>query len=360
MSETYGDYGRPIVIFEAYKEWRDNRLAAIEEGVLDISEADSKADFPTWLYGPLRTSLWGGYQRIQSQYRRYARVENMPDFRPRLLKGLNALRGYGHVGDHGEYPGMRRTERPAASLVIDTYGAIYDITRQTIINDESGQLLNRNPDDMGYQAGLFLAETLVALIESNPNGPDGAPMYSVGRGNQVVAPLSEDALADAITFMEQQRDDDGFRITIQAATLIVQNARQQLIANRILNSQLTGANVNWTGGSAGVGTAQFDKGTDNPLAGILPNDAVVREAFFNDANDWYLFAAPGTVPAFAIGFLNGKESPDILLKDPGVRNALGAGTDPYEWEIDKVSFKVRHDFGVAPVDPRGTYRSVVP
>jgi hypothetical protein len=29
----------------------------------------------------------------------------MPDFRPRLIYGLNALKGFGYVGDHGEYPG---------------------------------------------------------------------------------------------------------------------------------------------------------------------------------------------------------------------------------------------------------------
>jgi hypothetical protein len=346
----YGDWGKHIELFEAYSEWAEAQM---------LQEADSKADFPTWLFGPVRTAVWGGYTRIQPQYRRYARIENMPDFRPRLLKGLNALRGYGHVGDHGEYPGMRRTERPGASLVIDTYGAIYSITRQAIINDDTGELLNRIPADMGYQAARFVAETIVALVVSNPTAPDGNPMYYSGRGNTVTAALSEDALAAAITFMEQQTDDDGFQITVEAASLIVQNASMQLIANRILNSQLTGTQIAYTGGSAGVGSALFDKGNINPLNGILPNDAVVREAFFSDANDWYLFARPDDVPAFAIGFLNGKEQPDVLLKDPGVRNALGAGTDPYSWEIDSIDFKVRHDFGVAAVDPRGTYRSVV-
>jgi hypothetical protein len=347
----YGAWGKHIELFEAWREWSDE---------LSLQEADSKADFPTWLYGPVRTAVWGGYTRIQPQYRRYARVENMPDFRPRLLKGINALRGYGHVGDHGEYAGMRRTERPGASLVIDTYGAIYGITRQAIINDDTGELLNRIPADMGYQAARFVAETLVALVLSNPTAPDGNPMFSAGRGNQVTSALSEDSIADAITFMEQQLDDDGFQIIVEAASLIVQNARQQLIANRILNSQFTGTNVTYTGGTAGVGTAQMDKGTINPLNGILPADAVVREAFFSDNNDWYMFARPDDVPAFAVGFLNGKETPDVLLKDPGVRNALGAGTDPYSWEIDSIDFKVRHDFGVAAVDPRGAYRAIVP
>jgi hypothetical protein len=75
----------------------------------------------------------------------------MPDFRPRLIYGLNALKGFGYVGDHGEYPGMRRSERGGPSLVIDTYGGVYSITRQAIINDDSGELLNRNPSGHGVR-----------------------------------------------------------------------------------------------------------------------------------------------------------------------------------------------------------------
>jgi hypothetical protein len=345
----YGDFGKPIRLLEAYKEWRDERL----------EEADSKADFPSFLMGPVTQSLWHGYSRAQSQYRRYTRVENVSDFRERRLRGLNGLTGIGYVGDHGEYPGMRRTERPPATLAIDTYGGVYAITRQAIRNDDSNELLNRNPADMGYAAGLFVLETIVALIESNPTAPDGNPFFSVGRGNQVVTDLSEDALATAIGAMEDQLDDDGRRIHVSPAALVVKNARMQLMANRILNSQFTGANVNWTGG-AGAGTNVFDKGTINPLSGILPNDGVVRDPFFSDANDWYMFADPNDVPAFAVGFLDGREEPFVGLKDPHVRAALGSGEDPYTYELDSIDFKVRFDFGVAPVDPRGAYRAIVP
>jgi hypothetical protein len=338
-----------VRLLEAYKEWRDLR----------VEEADSKADFPSFLMGPVTQSLWHGYSRAQSQYRRYTRVENVSDFRERRLRGLNGLSGIGYVGDHGEYPGMRRTERPPAVLVIDTYGGVYGITRQAIRNDDTNELLNRNPADMGYAAGLFVLETIVALIESNPTAPDGSPFFGAGRGNDVVTALSEDSMAVAIGAMEDQLDDDNRRIHVTPAALVVKNARMQLIANRILNSQFTGANINYTG-AAGVGTDVFDKGTINPLAGILPNDGVIRDPFFSDSNNWYMFASPGDIPAFAVGFLDGREEPFVGLKDPMVRAALGAGTDPYTYELDSVDFKVRFDFGVAPVDPRGAYRSVVP
>jgi hypothetical protein len=344
----YGNYGKPIALFEAWEEWSE------------LQEADSKADFPSWLWGPVRRSVWQGYSRIEPQYRRYARTENMPDFRPRLIHGLNALRGFGYVGDHGEYPGMRRTERPGPALVIDTYGGVYQITRQAIINDESGELLNRNPSEMGYAAGNFVAEALVSLLESNPTAYDGVAFFHASRNNTTTADLSEDTLADAITKMETQFDDSGYRIQIRAAVLLVKSAKQEMVARRIINSTVTGTTINYTGGTVGVGSAFFDKGTLNPLQGILSGDAIVREAFLNDANNWYLFAQPGDVPAFAIGFLNGSENPFVGLKDPQVRNAMGPGMDPYTFELDSVDFKVRHDFGVAAVDPRGAYAGIVP
>jgi hypothetical protein len=345
---AYGEYGRPILLFEAWQEW-----AALQE-------ADSRADFAEFLFGPVRASVWHGYQRVNAQWRRYAAVENLPDFRERRLRGLNMLRGFGYVGDHGEYPGMTRTERLPAVLALDTYGGVYSITRHAILSDDTGDLLNRNPADMGWEAGRFVSEAMVALIESNPVAYDGVTFFHASRGNTGVAPLSEDALADAIAWMEAQLDDDGNHIMIRANALLVKNAKLQMIANRIIRSQDTGTTVNYTGGTAGIGSAFMDKGTMNMLAGILPPDAVIREPFMTDATDWYLFADPADVPAFAMGFLNGNDTPFVGIKDPTVRNALGPGMDPYTFELDSVDFKVRHDFGMAAVDPRGAFRSVAP
>jgi hypothetical protein len=338
----YGQFGGPNKIIEAYIEYRDK--------VLDLQEATTKADFPSFLFGPVRTALWHGYSRVSPMYRRYVRVENAPDFRARRLKGLNGLYGIGYVGDHGEYGEMRRTERPAANLVIDTYGGVYSITRQAIINDDSGELLNSNPSQMGWAAGRFVAEAVVSHIESNPTAPDGDPMFDSGRGNTTTDALSEQSLAEAISFMEGLLDDDGNHIVVTPKLLSVKTALMELVARRILTSQTAGTVVNDTD------TNTFDKGTVNPVAGMLPLDGVVRDPYWSDDNNWYLFADPAEVPGFAVGFLNGEERPFIGLKNPEVRNALGAGEDPYSFDFDSVDFKVRLDFGVAPVDPRGIYR----
>ena len=346
----YGEFGRPIALLEAYKEWRDIQLS--------LEEADSKADFASYLWGAVNLGVWQGYEQIESGWDRFARIENMKDFRERRLRGLNALTGYGYVGDHGEYPGMHRTDRGGPGLIIDTYGGVYAITRQAIINDDSGDLLNRNPADMGYAASIFVTEAVIALIESNPTAWDGNPFFGSAHANTGTAALSEDSLVDAISSMENQRNDDGRRIMVRPAALVVQNSRLELIARRILRSSQTGAQAT-IAMAPGAGSNVFDKGTDNVVSGILPEGSIMREPFLSDATDWYLFADPARTPAFGVGFLNGKREPFVGLKDPQVRNALGPGMDPYTFEIDSVDFKVRHDFGCAAIDWRGAYKSVV-
>ena len=205
-------------------------------------------------------------------------------------------------------------------------------------------------------AALFIVEAIISYIESNPTAPDGNPVFHASRGNTLTEALSEDALASAISAFESQTDSDGRHIAVTARTLAVKNARMELIANRILNSQTTGASITYSG-AAGAGAAIMDKGSDNPLRGILPNDGVVKDPYWSDGNDWYLFADPDEIPAFATGFLNGNEKPQVFLRNPEAAVVGGGGDDPYSWEWDSVDYKVRTDFGVATVDPVGAMRS---
>jgi hypothetical protein len=351
----FGNIGRPVLLYEGFMDYRDDLMGKAESGEIDLAEAKSKADFASFLYGPVQQSVYEGYTKVTPQYRRYGAIENVNDFRSRRIRGLNGISGIAHVGDTGEYAELDRTERPNAELVIDTYGGVYGITRQAIINDDSGSLLKDNPSEMGYAAAVFVTETIIAYIESNPTAPDGNPTFDAGtHSNAATAALSEDSLATAISTMENQVDDIGRQIVVRPRTLAVKNVRLELIANRIIRSQDTGFQTATT-----TASDVFDKGTMNPLAGILPADAVVRDPYWSDANDWYLFADPNDVKGFAIGFLNGKEEPSVFLKDAEARVATGSGTDPYTWEIDSVDFKVRLDFGVTIADHRAVYRSIV-
>jgi hypothetical protein len=351
----YGRWGKQLKLMEAFISWgRDPR---VQEAV---QEADSRADFAEFLIGAIRSATLRGYQAAAPQWDRYMGIESAQDFREHRARGLAGMAGIAHVGELGEYKEMRRAKRPVPTYAVDTYGGVYSLTRHLIINDDLRELLQRTPQDMGRAMGTFVARTGIALIEGNPTAPDGAAVYNVTRGNDLTAALSEDSLADAFTWMENQVDENGDQITMTPTTLAVKTLRMQLIAKRIVRSQEAGTTTT-IAMAAGAGSNIFDKGTLNPLAGMLPDNGVIRDPYWADANNWYLFADPQVTPAFIMAFLQGERDPFVGLKNPEVRGALpGVGDDPYTYELDTIDFKVRHDFGAAVADPRATLRSVVP
>lgn len=347
----YGQFGKPCVVLEDMKEWRADVLAGRVQEADGAYGTQSKADFAAFFDGPVRTSFYKGYETVESSWKRIVSVESATDFKATRIKGLNGMTGFGYVGDLGEYPGMKRTFRPEASLVVDTYGGVYRITRQAIRNDESRQILQSTPQEMGEAAGIFVTELVLAMIQANPTAPDGLPFYSSARGNEVAEALDSTSLIKGVAWLGQQKNDDGRPIRVRTQTLLVQNEIIAAKARVILSSQQV------LQGSVAGGTSAFGMGTANAAAGLLPTDAILVDPFLTAANDWYLFADPNRVPAFSVGFLDGQERPFIGLKDGYVRSVYGADVDPYTFEEDSLDYKTRLDVGAAPVDPRGTYRS---
>lgn len=350
----YGIWGSHNELLEAW--WDQVLQEAAKSPRLTESErlleAETKIDFADWLHGYVATSFYNAYQELQSQWRKYAAVKPLRDFKINKIKGRNRLTGFGYVGDHAHKPGMRRSFRPEASIFIDTYGAQHEVTRQAIINQESDEFLRDDPQDMGSAAADFLARALIALIVSNPLAPDGSVMYSSGRGNQVTTELSESTLLAAWTSMQTQFDDDGRPIRIEPRYAIVQNKTMGSVIDRAINSQFTGVT------QASGGAQTVEKGTLNVVARQgIPADFTVEEPYLPDANDWYMVADPDKLPAYMVGLLRGQEEPAIYQSSAQRRAVSGGGiSDPYQLRIAKIEWEVEWDLGLSAIEPRATFR----
>jgi hypothetical protein len=70
-----------------------------------------------------------------------------------------------------------------------------------------------------------------------------------------------------------------------------------------------------------------------------------------DVTDWWAVADPAEVATMVIGFLNGREEPEMFVQDmPNVGSNFNA---------DKTTYKVRHIYGGVIEDHRSFYRMVV-
>jgi hypothetical protein len=98
-----------------------------------------------------------------------------------------------------------------------------------------------------------------------------------------------------------------------------------------------------------------EKHPENAEGGIntLRDQFDVQQSPFlrGDENNYYLSAKTSDVEGIEIGFLNGKEEPEILVQDqPTVGNVF---------VYDQIRYKLRHEYGGAVVDFRAFAGSIV-
>lgn len=101
--------------------------------------------------------------------------------------------------------------------------------------------------------------------------------------------------------------------------------------------------------------ANSEKHPENAEGGnnTLKGQFEVQQSPFlrGDENNYYLSAKPGDVEGIEIGFLNGKEEPEILVQDqPTVGNVF---------TYDQIRYKVRHEYGGAVTDFRAFAGAIV-
>jgi hypothetical protein len=371
--------GKEIKIFEAFLDAReraeetlseagydfDSLMEAIQNGEdLDenLLESGSSTDFPNYLADKITKRLMWGYTDVDSTWRTYTRTYSVPDFKPISFTRLSEHQDLMEVPEGGRYEDSAIHEIVGPSITVRTLGRLFSLTRRVLINDDLNQLRDR-PAGMGRAAARTLNKDVVGKLEANVLTYDGNALISAAHNNILSgapAALSEDSAAQAMLLMRLQTTDDGNRIGLRMRTLLVP-PQLETIADRILTSTAVPQPSEGLTPVAGAvsslwTTRQHGLGGTNVLAGRF---VVVSEDYLLDPNDWYGFADPQEAPAMGTGFLNGDETPDVFLKDPGMRNVLG-GTDPYSMEFDEIVWKIRHEWGTAALDWRGVVRAMTP
>jgi phage major head subunit gpT-like protein len=143
--------------------------------------------------------------------------------------------------------------------------------------------------------------------------------------------LSSSSLQTAMTALEKIQNSAGKRIGVRGRYLLIP------------------PDLRWT--AAVITQSQYAAGTANndinPLAGAVVPIVVPQ---FTTAYQWYLLADPSQVESIEIGFLNGREEPELLVQDNPTQGAV--------FTNDAISYKVRHIYGCGWLDYRGAYAAL--
>jgi hypothetical protein len=79
--------------------------------------------------------------------------------------------------------------------------------------------------------------------------------------------------------------------------------------------------------------------------------SVIPVWYWTDTNDWCTVADPNDIPTIEIGFLDGKEEPELFVQDNPTVGSL--------FTNDKLTWKIRHIYGGNVLDFRGLTKAVV-
>lgn len=312
----------------------------------DLREAGSTSDFPNILGNLMYRRLVNWASAVPDAWRQYSIQSDLADFRPQ-----NALLGYEAedllpVGEQGAYQDSKLGDA-GYTIQLGTYGRRFSIGRNVIINDDLNYI-RRQPERFGRAAGRTIAKFVAqTVLEGNAATFDGNALFSVAHANLIASgagsALSSANLQTMITGLSSQTVF-GQYTTTRARWLVIPPALE-FAAEQILNSTAIVA-----AGTAGTVTLV---GNANVMQNRL---GLIVDPFLTSATAYYVIADPGEVPIVDVAFLNGKQTPDLLVERPVMQNLAG-GDDQFEIEVDIMWYKVRYDFGGATALWWGGYKS---
>lgn len=298
-----------------------------------IGRALATSDLPLILANVANKSLFSGWDTAPETWRTWVATDQVADFKIHSLPRASEMADLEEIPESGEYRYGKITEAQE-QYQIATYGKLFAITRQTIINDDLGAL-TRIPAQHGESASRKVADVVYAVLTANAAMGDGTALFHADHGNyQASGAVPGSATIGAgILAMKTQKDLQGLRrLNIRPEFFIAPVTIEGI-------SEVFFQTIQWSDTDTIATDSSLASTRKNLYSGSYFTRVYEPRLDDVDAAAWYLAGPRGkTVVAF---FLNGVQTPYLETK---------AG-----WSVDGTEYKVRIDVGAKAVDWRGLY-----
>lgn len=298
-----------------------------------LRAAFSTLSLPGILSNTANKFLLQGYTNVESAWRSISAIRPVNDFKTVTSYRLTGAMQFEKVGPGGLIP-HGETDEQSYTNKAETYGKMYAITRQDIINDDLGAL-SAVPRMIGRGSGLKLNDVFwTEFLDNSSFFASGNSNYFTGASTN----LQSSSLKTAVQKFMDQTDADGKPLGAMPKFLLVPTA-EQVTADELYTS----TNLN-TGGSSTtdkVPNRNVFAGRYQPItSAYLSNSSYTGYS----STAWYLLCDPMDIPVIEVAFLNGNESPTVESADADF-NTLG------------IQMRGYFDFGVSKQDYRGGVKS---
>ena len=278
--------------------------------------------FPGILSNVAHKSMAQAYQSAPTTYQFWTAQGSNSDFKDATRYRLSEADTLEKLNESGEFQAGGVTEG-AAKTSIATYGRMFSLTRQAIINDDMGAL-QQIPAIYGAAARRMINKMVYKMLQSNPK-VEGAQLFHADHKNLCAEDISIEGLAKMKAAMAKQKNIKGAEyLNIQPAFLICP------VELEVQAAQLISSVVDPTKANA----------TPNPFANKM---TVISEPELEDAEAFYLAAAAGIAPTIEVTSLNGNLTPTMERAE--------------QFDTLGIKWRIYMDVGVNLLDYRGIQKS---
>jgi len=285
----------------------------------------SSSDFPKLLENNSRKAMLRGYEESEEVFQQFTRSGNLSDFKTHSRVGLGVFNSLDEIPESGEYKHGTIGER-AESIQLATYGKLFSITRQAIINDDL-TAFTEIPRKMGRAAARTVGDLVFNIINNNPAMSDGTALFHASHSNLGSAAAPSAAPVGAGRTAMRTQKAGAVTLNISPSYFLVPAALEDTA--RVLMASETDP-------------SQTNSKKPNPVRNAAE---IIVDARLDAASltAWYLLADPNRFDTIEVGYLDGIAAPFLDQQDG--------------WTVDGVEYKVRIDAAAAPLEFRTMYKN---
>lgn len=288
--------------------------------MIGMAFTHSTSDFGNILLDVANKAILLGWEENDETFEKWTKKGQLSDFKTAHRIGLGAFPSLRKVREGAEYKYVTLNDK-GETIALATYGELFSISRQAIINDDMNMLTDV-PKKLGEAAKATIGDLVYAVLVDNEKMSDKKALFSADHKNMITGGMDVETISVGRTAMRQQKEGER-TLNIRPAFMLVPTTLETQATQVVKSGSVKGADVN--------------SNIINPIRDLAE---IIAEPRLDDASgkDWYMASRQGS-DTIEVAYLNGIDLPYIDQLDG--------------FTSDGVTTKVRIDAGVAPVDYRG-------
>ena len=310
---------------------------ARENSMQMVGRALQTSDFPEILGNVANKALFTGWDGAAETWQEWCGIQTISDFKETSILAVSEGSSLDAIAEGGEYKYGSRTESKEI-VSLGTYGKIFAITRQALVNDDLSALADI-PTMHGEAASRKIGDVAYGVLSTNAAMGDGTALFHADHSNLVAsgagAAPGVATIGAGILAMGTQKDLQGLRgLNIRPVFFLAPKALEGTSEVFFRSDMFSDSDTVATDSSLASSRV-------NPYSGTYFTRIYDSRMDDDVATKWYLAAnKKRTVNLY---FLDGVQKPHLETQDG--------------WNVDGAEFKVRIDVAAKAVDYRGLYQN---